>query len=132
MMERCLTKEEFIQLCREPKRESDEQEIQFYDISKERRVEETGFISDGRPVYFAMLIESCGRYHLWTVYSERVREKIRMYQLAKNRVTAWAKKYQSVYSTMERDYPECRRWVEKMGFKFVSEDTENIILRLEA
>jgi len=129
MIERELTKDEFIQLCIETKEEA---EIEFYEQTKPHAVEKTGFIDkDGKPVYFAWLTKKGSIYHCWTLYSFDITEKIKMFRLARDRTKAWAEKYGAIHSTMEEGYPECLRWVKRMGFKVISRENNLIQSRLE-
>ena len=129
MIERELTKDEFIQLCVETSRKSD---IKYYEQEKANAVEKTGFIDKhGKPVYFAWLVKIDSKYFCWTLWAFSITEKIEMFRLARNRTRVWAKKYGAIYSAIGEEHPDHLRWVERMGFKIKSKENKINQLRLD-
>lgn len=94
-------------------------------------VESSGIIINGRPIYFAYLLNENGKYILWTVVNQNVEHQFSLYKISKRIVTKWLHKYKEIYATMRTNNPKNIEWTQALGFKIVKQDSNFITFKLE-
>ncbi len=61
-----------------------------------------GLIINKRPVYFAHVIESIGKYHLWTIVNSDVKEQHSLFKYSKRETMKALKDFSPLYARMEK------------------------------
>ena len=94
---------------------------------KKYAVEYMGIVSDGRPIYVAILTRDAkGDHYIYTIVNDNVKEQYSLYKISKRIVNHWLKEYGDIYATMEKINPANMKWTERIGFKKVDEDNQTI------
>jgi hypothetical protein len=134
--QRKLTKEEFEQLLKEAVNAEGFKQtlegVKIYDFFNDNAVEQSGIVNS-RPLYFGALVfnKLADRYELWSIVSSKVKEQKSLYKITKKTALDWAKKYGSIYATMEKTQIQNMNWIKRMGFGVIEDKGDLITLRLQ-
>ncbi len=104
-----------------------------YDFFNKNAIDYFGLLSNGRPLYLAVLTrnEWTGDYEFWTVVNSNIKETFSLCKYCKRGLKDWIKKYRRLYATMEKVNPLNIKWVKWLGFKPIREDDKTITFCLQ-
>lgn len=88
--------------------------------------EQVGFLADGRPFYFAALVNN----ELWTTISPAFDCPLWLFRKAREYARAWAKKHGAIVSCTGKHGKRCE-WVQALGFKVVKDADTYQVLKME-
>ena len=137
--QRRLTKEELNRLIDEApdtetrnlKRIMNNLGLEPFDFFDKHALDHFGLISEGRPIYVAVLVNSKGKNEFWTVVNSKVKDIISLCKFCKREIKIWIDKYKEIYATMEDVTPENQKWTKWLGFKELNREGNLITYKKE-
>lgn len=103
-------------------------DMEPYDFFDEFAVDYFGLISDGRPIYVAVITKNDDdEMEFWTIVNSNISNKFSLCKYSKRELKLWRQKYKKIYATMEKGASEeNKKWTEWLGFQKFSEDKDTI------
>ena len=102
-------------------------EITPYEYFDKFSIEQSGILSDGRPLYFAAIVPNYeGVNEFFTVANSGITNMLSLCKISKKKLMEWVEIYGDIHATMEKVNPKNLRWTEWLGFQ-MEMDSDNTI-----